>query len=373
MKYCKLCVYPDTKPDLWLNGEGICAACISYQEREKIDWGKREQEFKDIVYSIKQMKFPYDCIVPVSGGKDSHYQVIKAKQYGLKVLAVNAATDSLSKLGRRNLDNITSLGCDLIEVSLDRRIRRGISRTALLEIGDSSWPEHVSIFTVPIHIATKLNVPLIIWGENPQNQYGGPKTAQGARTLTERWLSEFGGLNGLRVSDLIERGVLPDDSSYFYRYPKNGTLKNPTGLFLGYYFPWDGYENACLAAKNGFAWNNGPVEGIGYAYENLDNLQTGLRDWLRYLKYGYGRATDLVSAHIRAKRITRDEGIDHLYVWDGQYPRTYLGVSLEEILSEININIEQFLEVAKQFTNPDLFEWGNNYKPTPKFEIGVWI
>jgi N-acetyl sugar amidotransferase len=371
MKYCKECLYPSTKPDIWFDKKGLCAACIAFKERDKIDWKERANEFEKLVFAIKQMKFDYDCIVPVSGGKDSHYQIIKAKEYGLKVLAVNATTDSLSSLGQRNLTNISRLGCDVISISVDSRVRNGIAKHALLEIGDISYAEHVTIFTVPIHVAHKLSVPMVLWGENPQAEYGGPAAAQTSRNLNERWLSEFGGLNGLRVSDLIEQGLLPEDSAHFYKYPNGGALKNPTGVFLGYYFPWDGYQNAVEAQKHGFRWSEKPVEGIGYGYENLDNLQTGLRDYLKYVKYGFGRATDLVNNHIRRKRITRAEGISHCATWDGQYPRTYLGVSLEEILGQVNCTIEEYIEVIKRFTNKELFTFGNHTDlPMPKFEIG---
>src|SRR5258705_12539222 len=117
MKYCTECLYPDTKPDIVFNKDGVCSACTAFKAREQVDWSVGEREFKNIVYATKQMKFPYDCIVPVSGGKDSTYQVIKAKEYGLKVLAVTATTDHLSKVGRANLDNISNLGVDHIEVT----------------------------------------------------------------------------------------------------------------------------------------------------------------------------------------------------------------------------------------------------------------
>lgn len=378
MIYCKLCLYPSTKPNLAFNSDGVCSACTAFEERENIDWNKREQEFKSLVYATKQMKFPYDAIVPVSGGKDSTYQVIKAKEYGLKVLAVTATTDHLSKLGRANLDNISNLGVDHIEVTPNKALRRKINKYTLEQIGDISWAEHVCIFTIPVHEAMKRHVPMIIWGECPESEYGGPYEAQKARLLTERWLSEFGGLNGLRVRDLIDQGIASSEDLQFYSYPKrlDGNLNNPSGVFLGHYFKWDGYENAIAASAVGFK-QGGAVEGCGFSYENLDNLQTGIHDWFKYLKYGFGRATDLANNHIRRKRITRQEAIEHCQTWDGNFPGTYLGVSLEEILKNIDMTVEDFLKVANQFVNKDLFDlkykepinFGNDIKP--KFEIGV--
>lgn len=370
MKYCINCLYPDTKPDLWFDESGLCAACIAFKERKNIDWRERASDFERIVKETKRLKRDYDCVVPVSGGKDSHYQVIKAREYGLNVLAVNATTDSLSILGRKNLDNISNLGVDCIEVALDKNIRKRCAKYALYEIGDCSYAEHISIFTVPIHIAKKFEIPLVIYGENPQSEYGGPKDSQQSKIINERWLSEFGGLNGLRVSDLVEQGLLPEDKATFYKYPK-GEL--PRGIFLGQYFPWDGYSNALVAREHGFTWNDRPVEGIGFNYENLDNKQTGARDWLRYLKYGYGRATDLVCNHIRRGNITREQGIEHCKKWDGQYPVTYLGYSLEEIMSEIDVSVEHFINVARRFANKTLFDIGEEnafFGPFLRFEIG---
>jgi tRNA(Ile)-lysidine synthase TilS/MesJ len=117
MNYCNRCVYPDTKPDLTLNEYGLCSACEAFEKREEIDWGKRKEEFKELLDYIKCEANVYDCIIPVSGGKDSHFQVIKALEYGLKPLAITATTDDLSIIGRRNLNNISKLGVDHIEIS----------------------------------------------------------------------------------------------------------------------------------------------------------------------------------------------------------------------------------------------------------------
>src|SRR5678815_3903495 len=126
--------------------------------------------------SVKQVKTnpDYDCIIPVSGGKDSHAQVIMALKYGLRPLAVCATTCDISKLGRQNLDNIANL-CDLVEITVQKAPRKRINKYALEVVGDISWPEHQLIFTVPFNVAEEKCIPLILWGENPQNEYGGPR------------------------------------------------------------------------------------------------------------------------------------------------------------------------------------------------------
>lgn len=355
LTYCKLCLYPNTKPDLMFNEQGICSACTAFQNRENIDWTKREQEFKQLCDQLIAYKHQYHCVVPVSGGKDSHYQILKAKEYGLNPLAVCASTDDLSGIGRDNLNNISLLGVDLIEVTSNSKLRRKINKFTLQEIGDISWAEHQTIFSIPIRIAIQFNIPLILYGENPQSEYGGPtKQSQEATILNKRWLEEFGGLNGLRISDIIDMGIGSEQEINIYKYPQ--TDKITQALWLGQYFPWCGMENAIIANKYGFKEWYGPVEGAGYNYENLDNKQTGIHDRLKYLKFGFGRCTDLVNNHIRRHRITREEGKEIILIFDGKYPTTYLGTSLEEILEKIDMTVDEYLEVEYKFANKELFE-----------------
>lgn len=367
MIYCKRCLYPDTKPDLMFNAEGICSACTAFEAREKVDWVQREKEFRELINYTKSLKCNYDAIIPVSGGKDSTYQVIKALEYGLNPLAVTATTDHLSNIGRHNLDNISKLGVDHIEVTPNTKLRRKINAYTLREIGDISWAEHVTIFTIPVRIAILFNVPLILWGENPQSEYGGPYQAQEARKLDQRWLQEYGGLNGMRVSDLIDMGFATEQQLKLYTYPKL-EQKTTSGLFLGQFFPWDGLENAVIASKNGFKTYYGPVEGVGYDYENLDNHQTGIHDYFKYLKFAFGRATDLVCNHIRRGRITRQQGKEIIMLYDGKYPTTYLGKSLEEILEPLDITINEFLDICNKFANKELFECKNGKIPRALFK-----
>ena len=203
--YCKKCLYPDTKPNLFINNEGVCSACTNYTNRKTINWKSREKLFYELINKTRNSNSnAHDCIIPVSGGKDSTYQVLKALECGLTPLCVNASTDSITPIGEKNLENIKNLGVDFIEVTFNKKIRRKINKFALKTIGDISWPEHVAIFTTPIRIAIQNNIKLIIWGENSQFEYGGPKDDANKNVLGSTWLQEFGGLNNLRVSDLID-------------------------------------------------------------------------------------------------------------------------------------------------------------------------
>lgn len=359
LTYCRHCLMPDTKPDLRLDDQGVCNACRSYEGRKTVDWDKRYGELLEVLEKYRHRDGSnWDCIVPVSGGKDSTYQVIKMLQLGLNPLCVTSTTCDLSDIGRENIENIKHLGVDYVEVSPNPLVRAKLNRVGLTQVGDISWPEHVGIFTIPVRAAVQFNVPLIVWGENSQNEYGGPAAAAENNTLNRRWLEEFGGLLGMRVSDLLGQEGLERKHLINYSYPTDEELSRVgvTGLFLGHYLPWDGLANALISTANGFTSYHKTVEGSVVNYENLDNYQTGIHDYFKFLKFGFGRATDLACLHIRRGRITRQDGLDMVKKQDGQFPWEYLGRSLEDILEPLDMTVPEFIKVCDRFTNKRLFK-----------------
>lgn len=365
IKYCSMCLLPSTKPDLRFDSRGVCSACNAYANRDRIDWNERKKEFETIVSKFKTKSLSkWDCIIPVSGGKDSTAQVLKILEVGLNPLCVTATTCDLSQIGRNNIENIKNLGVDHVEFSPNPVIRKKLNRIGLEVVGDIAWPEHVGIFTIPVRAAVDFKVPLIIWGENSQNEYGGPASAQESPYLTRRWLEEFGGMLGLRVSDLHDNHDILEKDLIPYTYPSDEELKSVgvTGLFLGHYFPWDGLSNYLLAQANGFESFGRVIEGSMVDYENLDNYQHGIHDYFKFLKFGFGRATDIASLHIRRGRLKRDEALRIVRQHDGKYPWTYLNKPLDQILNRIEITIEEFDEICNRFTNKDLFLRDKNGK-----------
>lgn len=358
LTYCRRCVMPDTKPDLHLDEEGVCNACRSFERRKEVDWGQRHEELERLLERYRRPNGDnWDCIVPVSGGKDSTYQVVRMLQYGLNPLCVTSTTCDLTPVGRANIENLKRLGVDYIEVSPNPRVRAKLNRIGLMQVGDISWPEHVGIFTIPVRAAVQFNVPLIVWGENSQNEYGGPAAAAEGNVLTRRWLEEFGGLLGLRVSDLIGQEGIEARHLINYSYPTDEELARVgvTGLFLGHYLPWDGLANTLIASANGFKVYDRVVEGSMVNYENLDNHQTGIHDYFKFLKFGFGRATDLACLHIRRGRLTRQDGLDIVRRLDGLFPSEYLGKSLDDILRPLDITVDEFVRICDRFTNKKIF------------------
>jgi N-acetyl sugar amidotransferase len=358
LKYCARCVMPHTKPDLHIDNEGVCNACRSIEKRKEIDWGQRKIELLDVLDRHRRNGSNWDCIVPVSGGKDSTYQVIRMLQLGLNPLCVTSHTCDLSDIGRANIENLKRLGVDHVEFSPNPIARAKLNRIGLTEVGDISWPEHVGIFTIPVRAAVQFNVPLIVWGENSQNEYGGPAAAAENNVLTRRWLEEFGGLLGMRVSDLSETYGIEPRHLLPYQYPSDEELQRVgvTGLFLGHYLPWDGLSNALIAQANGFVTYDQPVEGSMVNYENLDNCQTGIHDYFKFLKFGFSRTTDIACLHVRRDRITRQDALEVVRARDGRFPWTYLGKPLEEILAPLDMSVDEFIKVCDRFTNKKIFK-----------------
>ena len=231
-------------------------------------------------------------------------------------------------------------------------------------IVDISWPEHISIFTVPVIFAVKFNIKLIIWGENSQNEYGGPASSIDNNILDRNWLENFGGLIGLRESDIVmlsdnkifEKNLIP------YKYPSDEDIRRVglSGVFLGYYFPWSGITNAIISESVGFTAYSKFVEGSACNYENLDNYQVGIHDYFKYIKFGFGRATDIINNMIRRGIIDRENGLEIVKKHDGMYPSIYLGKSLEDILEHIGMTVVEFNNICDTFTNKNIFKTDSN-------------
>lgn len=358
LKFCKTCLFPESKPDLLFDDEGICSACNASNNKDLgIDWKKRENDFFQIINKYKKEDAGYDCLIPVSGGKDSTYQAYFMKEVcGLNPLCVCFETTTPTEIGNRNLDNISKLGIDVIHFKKNYNAYKTMVIEGFKRVGDEMWPNHIGIFTIPVMFAVKLNIPLIIWGENPQMEYGGPDLDSiNSHILNRRWLEEFGGLLGNRIEDMIGVNGLTRKELTPYFYPPDEEINRVgvVGLFLGSYFFWDAKKQLKIILEKGFSIKeDGPVEGTYTNYENLDEKMHGLHDYLKFVKYGFGRATDHASIDIRNKRITREQGLELVKKYDGKYPH----LSIQTFIEYSNMSKSEIDEIIDSFTNPMLFE-----------------
>jgi N-acetyl sugar amidotransferase len=359
MKYCTKCVMPDTRPDLRFDQEGVCDACRSVEQKhESIDWEAKRGEFEELLERDgNKNPAKYDCIIPVSGGKDSHLSLYYAKEYGLKPLCICFEPTLPTEIGRRNLANISRLGVDLIHFKQNPVVYKKMIMEGFRRVGDMEWANHMGIWSVPVHFAIQFNIPFIFWGESPQLEYGGAETISetNKRQFNEDWLNDYGCLNGLRPQDMVDEKndiTLRDMQMYIYPSREDVEKWGGRGVFMGYYFKWNNEHNLSIIESLGFSRRSGRIEVSYTDHEKLDCLSMNLHDYLKYLKYGYGRATDSACIEIRNGVISREEGVRLVEKYDGRYPKE----CVESFCEEFTLSRGEFDDICEPFTNRALFE-----------------
>jgi N-acetyl sugar amidotransferase len=344
MNRCNKCAMPDTRPDHVFEN-GVCPAC---RVRDlEVDWEEREKRLLELLD-----RHQGEVIVPSSGGKDSTYQVIRLLELGANPTIVTATTCHLTPIGRRNIDNLSRYATT-IEVSPNKTVRAKLNRFGLEWVGDISWPEHAAIFSTPFRVAAEMGIDLIMYGENPQNQYGGPRGTEEAQIMTERWTQEFGGFLGLRTSDFYGVEGIRARDMQDYELPPN--LHGIEAHWLGQYERWDSRRNARVAEKAGMEQHK-PCPANWWNAENLDNAQTGLHDHMMYRKYAYGRGATQIAVDVREGIVERGAALRWIHEHDGMFPFEYAEVRIDEVLDRIDMAEDQLADILNQYTNWELFE-----------------
>ena len=354
MKFCSNCVMPNTKPDLHFDENGVCDACRTQGDKNNlIDWKQREKDFLTLVDKYKANSH-YDCIIGVSGGKDSTFQVLKVLELGLNPLCVCFEPTIPTEIGRRNLANLNNLGVDLIHIKRNPIVYKKLAKEAFRRTGDNEWQNHLGIFTTVPKFAVMFNIPLIIWGESPQMEYGGPAASKDRNILDRQWLEEFGGLLGNRISDMVGVDGLTQKDLSLYTYESDEEIRRVgvTGLFLGYYFKWDVREILKKSREYGFSVMERPVETTYENFENLDCYSNHLHDYLKYVKYGFGRATDNACLDVRLGYISREEAVRLVSKYDGIPPKK----AINEYLKYTGFSNEEFFKIVDSYTNKRIFK-----------------
>ena len=356
MKYCKKCLYPNTKPQLQFDERGICSACNNHKLKDEVNWVKKKEDLLLILEKYRSKNGNnYDCIIPVSGGKDSTFQTYTIKEtFGLNPLAVNFHPLDQTEIGRKNLENLKQLGVDCIEFSANPLVYSKLAKFGLVELGDFQWPEHIGIFTIPVQVAVRYKIPLIIWGENPQLEYGQPTNIDTDTILDREWNEKNGGyfLDKIKPKDMTKYGFKTKELIP-YIYPSDDDIRQigVTGIFLGSYIKWDLFKQLDFVKELGFSENDEVKEGTYDKWENLDVYFTVFHDYFKFLKYGFGRTTDHASIEIRYERITREQGIELVKKYEGKIPRKYL----DKFLKSADISEQEFHDICDKFTNKEIF------------------
>jgi len=359
MKYCKRCLFPDTKPDIYFDEEGICDACRSAERKhgieESIDWDARGKEFKEIIEKYRSKDgMKYDCVVPVSGGKDSMFQVYAMKViHKMNPLAVTFDQFDATDISKHNLDALRSIGVDHIHFTLNPKIVRRLVKKGFEIVGDPHWVNHVGIYTVPTRVAVAFKIPLLIWGENPQLEYGGPAKSRDNKVLDKRWRQEFGCMRGFREEDMVDDVIQLSDMKSLM-WPSDEEIKEVgvTGLFYGYYHKWGTPHNLAVSKKYGWKPLPEAWPGSWLDYENCDMSFLEIREHLKWVKYGYGRASDQANIYIRGGLITREEGLKIAKENDGKMDPKHV----KEFCKYIGITEKEFDRIRDTFVNTDIFE-----------------
>lgn len=364
---CSCCVMPDTRPSVPFV-DGVCQACINARNRPTIDWDARWQDLLALLD-----RHDGCVIVPSSGGKDSSYIALRLKELGCDVTAVTATTCYPTPVGRANLDNLAR-HVRTIEVTPNRSVRAKLCRLGMEMVGDASWPQHASIWAIPFRMAVATKTPLLVWGENSQDAYGGPQGSEQARQMTRRWCAEHGGLNGLRAADFEGMLGITERDLIDYQLPADDELQaaGVEAHFLGAYERWDSRRNAEVAQKHGMQVYYGqrgptaPCNANWFDFENLDCFVTSWHDHAMYRKFGFGRGCVQVSIDVREGRVTRDHALWFVRHFDGGFPEEYAGVHMDEVLNWMGIDRVQLMTAFEKFTDHSLFIGERNRRPILK-------
>ena len=368
MIYCNNCVLPSTRPNLTIGKDGICDACKTSIIRPTVDWPAREREFQLLVDQTKDLQRQYDCVIPVSGGKDSTWQTIKALEYGLNPLCVTWRTPARNSLGEQNLRNLIDLGVNHIDFSINPSVERAFTKKAFERFGIPLIPMHMALHAIPLQVAVNYRIPLIIWGENSATEYGGEQDDKGVR-LTRAWLKKFGVTNGTTAEDWYDDELTESSMRPYYWPTEEEQLASDTkAVFLGHFFQWDPQHTYEVAKKHGFEAGIAPKTGL-YNYADIDDeFLITIHHWMKWFKFGFTRLWDNLSIEIRNGRITRDEAIKVIRETEEGYPEA----EIEKFADYTGWSQSEIIAIAEGFRNADVWKQNGSKPFIEGFLIDDW-
>ncbi len=357
VRFCKKCTMSNQRPRITFDEEGVCSAC-SFSEYKKnvIDWEQREKELKDLCHRFRRKDGYYDVIVPSSGGKDSSSVAHKLKyKYDMNPLTVTWAPQLYTDIGWRNQRaSIHVGGLDNILGTPNGIVHRKLTKLSFEIVGDSFQPFIYGQSNFPLQIAVKYQVPLIMYGENGEVEYGGDMKNAFSPTRDYKTDHKKHYFSGIAPEDLVHYGIDKKDLMPYFS-PSVDELDN-NGIeihFFGYYEKWIPQENYYYCVENtGFTANPVRSEGTYSKYASIDDRLDGFHYYLSFIKFGIGRATSDSAHEIRDGHLTREEGIQLVRKFDGEFPAKYF----KEFLEYCDISEDLFWENIDSWRSPHIWE-----------------
>ena len=370
MIYCRRCVLPDTRPGLRIGADGVCSACVAQTEKSReVDWADRRRAFEALVRTNRRRGRGYDCLVPVSGGKDSTWQIVTCLEYGLHPLAVTWKPPARSAIGARNLANLVRLGVDHIDYQINPRVEKKFLYQALLRYGATAIPMHMALFGIPLTLAVTLGIPLVIWGENSADEYTGSGDASRGHRLDSAWLRTHGVTHGTTAEDWISEELTEQELTPYFR-PSDEELSrhHVRAVFLGYYFPWDPLTSFEVARAHGFqARAEGPNIGY-YPYADIDDDFISIHHYVKWYKFGFTRLFDNLALEIRNGRMRRDEAIEIIRMRGDETPHE----DIDAFCRFVEISPAQFFTIIERFRNVEIWSKRDGTWMIDQFLVPDW-
>lgn len=346
LKRCTKCVLPETHETITFDGKGVCNICHQHENKQEvIDWPMKRKELDQLVETYRG-KSDYDCLIPFSGGKDSTWTLYYlVKEYGLKPLVVRFNHGFLRPKVQENTQRtLRELGVDFHDFTPNWKVVRRLMLQSFLEKGDFCWHCHTGIFSYPMWVAIRYQVPLIFWGE-PSSEYTAYYSYDQPEEVDEKRFNRFVNL-GINADDMFVRlgGAVELRELKPFVYPPLKELRKIgyRSVCLGSYVPWD-VKQQVEVIKSKLGWQGDEVENVPaeYDYEKIECYMQGVRDYIKYIKRGYTRPAHLGSIDIRNNRMDRDQAMSLISDYEGKRP-----ASLDIFLKFIGLSEAEFLEIA---------------------------
>ncbi|MFA5524730.1 MAG: N-acetyl sugar amidotransferase [Tissierellales bacterium] len=354
MKYCKRCVMPDTRPGIFFDNEGVCQACRAEEQKDRTNWDARYEELKALCDKYRGMNGDsYDCMIAVSGGKDSHFQVYVMKELmNMNPLLVSVEDNfPMTEAGKNNIRNISErFGCDIISLKPNIKLQKYIMRKTFEKYGKPTWYIDRLIYTYPMHMAIRFNTPLLVYGENISYEYGGIDREE---TYSAKNQLNNGVASDINWDELVDENISLKDLSLCAAPNMEDINEKLDPIYISYFIRFNSYQNYLFAKKNGFKdltheWKRQHhVED----FDQVDSRGYLVHPWMKYPKFGHASATDYVSKFIRYRLISREEGIELVKKHDHNLDP----LAVDDFCNFLGYTVNEFWSIVEKFYNKELF------------------